>query len=76
MIVSPMSGNLHEITALEAAALFEITFPPYTEEFGPRPCSYFKVQNDSQGKFWLSPTEPYDFDCYPARYKGPSVEEE
>ncbi|XP_052773928.1 2-aminoethanethiol dioxygenase-like [Mya arenaria] len=82
MILTPQSGNLHEITAVNGTAAFlDFLSPPYCHERfsrdGYRPCNYFSesdsAQSDPDVKYIMPISAPRDYWCDEVEYTGPPV---
>jgi len=72
MFLLPRERNVHELTALEDSALFDILAPPYDDYV--RPCTFYSAKRSaSPNEFELSPRIPYEYNCEPREYVGPQI---
>ncbi|KAL3863371.1 hypothetical protein ACJMK2_005129 [Sinanodonta woodiana] len=74
VVLTPESGNIHEITAeSEPAAFIDILAPPYDSE--GRPCTYYSVipnrYSDSNITYLIKIPSPPDYWCNEEQYTGP-----
>lgn len=68
--LSPDTGNLHAIKALEDSAFFDVLFPPYNQT--NRQCSYFKIKQDTAtGRQVAVRDMPWGFSTHSQAYRGP-----
>ncbi|XP_048778387.1 2-aminoethanethiol dioxygenase-like [Ostrea edulis] len=80
-VLTPESGNFHEISAVgDLAAFLDILAPPYDYETMTRTCQYYvlleenEISNDSSIEWLCEIDEPGNFWCDTSEYKGPPLD--
>ncbi|XP_062608779.1 2-aminoethanethiol dioxygenase-like [Saccostrea cucullata] len=81
-VLTPDSGNFHEIRAVgDMAAFLDILAPPYDYETMTRTCQYYTLLedtdefNDLQVQWLNEIDEPRDFWCDSSDYTGPTLQD-
>jgi cysteamine dioxygenase len=85
-VLTPESGNFHEISAVgELAAFLDILAPPYDYETMTRTCQYYallkeneissEISKDSSIEWLCEIDEPRDFWCDTSVYRGPPLDD-
>uniref|UniRef100_A0A0X3NNX5 2-aminoethanethiol dioxygenase n=1 Tax=Schistocephalus solidus TaxID=70667 RepID=A0A0X3NNX5_SCHSO len=82
-VLTPHTGNLHELTAVDGTVVFlDILAPPYNHDLGARECLFYRevampmVTADpatSSFVYLVETHQPKDYWCETAPYRGPSV---
>ena len=75
MRLDPIHGNIHEFSAIEDVAIFDILLPPYNDRAG-RSCHYYSAKQADQEQGGIELVEvpwPNDLIVDSMTYRGPKI---